>query len=68
VKDIKSNKEKMGYSHHILNTGRAFGKLEDTLEILRLQRKGLHLNTLEKFHIYKENKTGLLLNMGSKGE
>jgi hypothetical protein len=61
-RDIKRNKEKTGYSHHILNTGHAFGKLEDTLEILNLQRKGLHLNTLEKFHICKENKTGQLLN------
>jgi hypothetical protein len=62
VKDTRSNKEKTGYSHHILNTGHAFGKLEDTLEILSLQRKGPHLITLEKFHIYKENKTDQLLN------
>jgi hypothetical protein len=62
VKDIRSNKEKTGYSHHNLNTDHAFGKLEDTLEILRLQRKGPHLNTLEKFHIHNENKIGQLLN------
>jgi hypothetical protein len=39
VKDIKSNNEKTGYSHHILNAGHAFGKLENTLDILNIQRK-----------------------------
>jgi hypothetical protein len=32
------------------------------MEILNFQEKGKYLNTLEKFHIYKANKTGILLN------
>jgi hypothetical protein len=36
--------------------------LQDTLKIVKIQRKGLHLNTLERFYIHKENKIGLLLN------
>jgi hypothetical protein len=48
VKDIKGNNEKTGHSHHILNAGHAFGKLENTLDILNLQRK--------------ENRTHQLLN------
>jgi hypothetical protein len=35
---------------------------EDTLQIVKIQSKGPQLNTLERFHIYKENETGLLLN------
>jgi hypothetical protein len=64
VRDIKSNKELTGYSHHILSrpTGHAYGTLKDTLKIVKLQRKGPHLNTLERLYIYKENKIGSLLN------
>jgi hypothetical protein len=63
VKYIRSNNDITDYSPHILNTGHAFGKLQDTLKNnLKLQRKDPHLKTLEKFHIYKENKTGQLLN------
>jgi hypothetical protein len=50
------------YSHHILSTCHTYGTLEDNLKIVKIQRKGLHLNTLERFYISKENKIGLLLN------
>jgi hypothetical protein len=32
------------------------------MKILNYQEKGQYLNTLERFHIYKPNKTGRLLN------
>jgi hypothetical protein len=32
------------------------------MKILNYQEKGQYLNTLERFHIYKTNKTGGLLN------
>jgi hypothetical protein len=32
--------------------GHEYGKLEDTVEITEAQRKGSHLNTMEKFHTY----------------
>jgi hypothetical protein len=62
IRDIRSNKENTGYSHHILNTGHTYGTLEDTLQVVKIQNKGPHLNILERFHIYKESKTGLILN------
>jgi hypothetical protein len=69
IRDIRNNKENMGYSHHILSTGRVYGTLEDTLQIVKIQSKGPHLNTLERFHIYiyiyiyiRKARTGLLLN------
>jgi hypothetical protein len=52
VRDIKSNKEKTGYSHHILSTGHAYGTLKDTLKIVKIQGQGPHLNTLERLYIY----------------
>jgi hypothetical protein len=61
VQAIRKN-EKMGYSHHILNTGHSYGSLENSLEILNIQGKGSYLNTLERFHIYRTKQTGYLLN------
>jgi hypothetical protein len=31
-----------------------FGNIKDTMQILQLQKKGSHLNTIERFYIYKE--------------
>jgi hypothetical protein len=41
-----------------LDTGHVYDKTENTMEILKFQEKGKYLNTLEKLHIYKANKTG----------
>jgi hypothetical protein len=30
--------------------GHAFGKIDDTTEIVKIKQKGLHLNTLENFY------------------
>jgi len=32
----------------------AFGNIQDTMQMLQLQTKGMHLNTIEHFYIYKE--------------
>jgi hypothetical protein len=46
------NKSNLGYSNHILSTGRANGGVTDTMKIMKLEGKGKRLNTLEKYHIY----------------
>jgi hypothetical protein len=61
MREIRNNKKNTGYSHHVLNTCHTYGTLEDTLQIVKIQNKGPHLNTLERFHIYKESKTGIIL-------
>jgi hypothetical protein len=61
IQDIRNNKSKTGFSHHILNTGHAYDNIENTLKILNTQGKGPYLNTLEKFHICKTKKTGIFL-------
>jgi hypothetical protein len=62
IRDIKNNRSRTGFSHRILDTGHAYNKIENTMKILKFQEKGKYLNTMEKFHIYKANKFGMLLN------
>jgi hypothetical protein len=45
-----------GYSNHILNAGYAYGTITDTMDIIKTARKRKHLNTLEKYYIYKLSK------------
>jgi hypothetical protein len=60
IQDIWNNRNKTGYSHHIINTGHAYDNIENTLNILNTQKKGPFLNTLEKFHIYKAKKNPVI--------
>jgi hypothetical protein len=39
-----------------LNTGHTHGTVTDTVNIIRTEKEGKHLNTLEKYHIYKKRK------------
>jgi len=32
----------------------SFGPIQDTMQIIQYQNKGNHLNTIERFYIYKE--------------
>jgi hypothetical protein len=59
---IRNNHGNSGYSNHILNTGHAYGTMTDTMDVIRNGRKGRHLNTLEKYNIYKISKTNTKLN------
>lgn len=46
------------YAQHIVNTGHAHGNMQDTMEVIQLAKKGGHMNSIEKFHmycIYKQN-------------
>jgi hypothetical protein len=51
---IRNNNGNSGYSNHILNTGHASGNITGTMKIVKIDNKGKHLNTLEKYHIYNE--------------
>jgi hypothetical protein len=42
--------------------GYAYGSITNTTEVLKTEKKGKHLNTLEKYHLYKRNKDGLRMN------
>jgi hypothetical protein len=56
---IRNNNCNYGYSNHILNTGQTYRKITDTMDVIRTGRKGRHLNTLEKYHIYKISRNNL---------
>jgi hypothetical protein len=46
----------------MLNTEHAYGNITDTLNVIKQRRKIKHLNTLEKYHIYKFSKNRLHIN------
>jgi hypothetical protein len=52
IKAIRNNNCNSEYSKHILSTGNIFRCLTDTMNVIRTQKKGKHLNTLEKYHTY----------------
>jgi hypothetical protein len=52
VRDMRNNKSTSGYVQHVLETGHAFGNINDTMEIDKVKQKGLYLSTLENFFIY----------------
>jgi hypothetical protein len=62
IHDIRSNNSNSGYSNHILNAGHAYGTMMDTIDIITTRRKGKHLNTLERYYIYKTSRENLRMN------
>jgi hypothetical protein len=50
------------WTQHILDTQHAYGTIEDTLDILHIEKKGPLKNTLERFHIYKLSQENMQLN------
>jgi hypothetical protein len=58
---IHSNKTTSKYAQHILDTQHAYGNIEDTLDILHIEKKGPLMNTLKRFHIYKLSQENMQL-------
>jgi hypothetical protein len=54
--------DKNTYSNHILNTGHTCGNITDTMEIIKTEKNGKHMNTLERYHIHKISKHKLHMN------
>jgi hypothetical protein len=63
---IRSKNGNSRYSKHILNTGHTYGTITDTVDIIKVEKKEKHLNTLEKYHIHKISKDRLQLVLFSK--
>jgi hypothetical protein len=62
IREIKTNGQKAIYVQHILDTTHEYGKIEQTMEILHLEKKGRMLNALESYHIYELTKQNLQMN------
>ena len=50
----KSNSTNSNYAQHLRENSHTFPSIDRALHILEFQKKSIHMNTLEKFHIYKE--------------
>jgi hypothetical protein len=62
IHNIRTNNSNTGYANHILNTGHTYGTITDIMEIMKIERKGRYLNTLERYYIYEVSKDNLQMN------
>jgi hypothetical protein len=62
IREIKTNGQKSKYAQHILETTHEYGKIEQIMEILHIERKGRMLNAMESYHIYELTKQNLQMN------
>jgi hypothetical protein len=53
IQAIRNNNGNSRYSKHILNMGHSYGSVTNMMKVLKTQRKGKHLNTLERYTEYK---------------
>ena len=51
---FRTNSHMSNFAKHTIEQSHSFEPIEDTMQILRHQHKGNHLNTIEKFYIYTE--------------
>jgi hypothetical protein len=49
IQAIRNNNDNSTYSNHTLSTGHTYRTITDTMDFIRLGRKGNHSNTLEKY-------------------
>jgi hypothetical protein len=62
IREIKYNGENSKFALHIQNTGHKCANIDETLDILHIQRKGKMMNTLENYRIYEACKLQIQLN------
>jgi hypothetical protein len=62
IQAIRNNNNNSGYPNCIVNIGYKYGIITDIVDITRTHRKGKHLNTVGKYHIYKVSKNNLQMN------
>jgi hypothetical protein len=53
-KAAKNNSTSSNFEKHTNEQVHSYGTMDNTMSILKIQRKGPHLNTLERFYIHKE--------------
>jgi hypothetical protein len=52
IQAIRTNKPNFKYAQHILDTQQTYSNIQETMDILHIEKKGPLMNTLEQFHIY----------------
>jgi hypothetical protein len=56
------NSSSSSFAQHLLDEAHPFGPIHDIMQVLHHCKKGPHLNTMEKFHIYTKYINGSHLN------
>jgi len=51
---FRTNSHTSKFAQQLIEHNHSFGTIHNTMQILTHHRKGPHLNTLERFHIYAE--------------
>ena len=52
--DFRHNNGKSNFAKHLNEESHPFGPMEEITQIMQYQKKGVHLNTIERYHIYTE--------------
>jgi hypothetical protein len=56
------NSRTSNFAQHLQDKSHPFGHINDIMQALHHQKKGAHLNTIERFHIHIEQAAGNHLN------
>lgn len=51
IRAIRNNTESSGCAQHNLSTVHSYGTIDDTMEIVKIARRGKYLDTLEKCNV-----------------
>ena len=52
--DFCHNNDISNFAKHLNEESHPFGLMEEIMQIMQYQKKGVHLNTIERYHIYTE--------------
>jgi tRNA U38,U39,U40 pseudouridine synthase TruA len=61
-RDYKYANNKSKFAQQLIEEGHAFGPMENIMNVIHIEKKGRMLDTLQKYHIYKETKMGNQIN------
>jgi hypothetical protein len=62
IRDIKNNKDNIGYANHILNKNQAYDNVDDTMDIIKIENNDILRDTFEHYYIYRAHQEGMHLN------
>jgi hypothetical protein len=52
---FRTNSHSSKFAQHLVEQEHSFGTINDTMQVLKRQKKGAQLNKIEKFNIYSED-------------
>jgi len=51
---FRTNNQNSNYAKHLTEHTHSFSPIQDTMRILQRHNKGAHLNTIERYYLYRE--------------